>query len=89
VNMRYEPAALPLPFAPKARSHDSEYASYVPAGILRTTWLERHHAGAPAVIVSEAANARARWDERGSAATPTDAGAPSSPPPLPRSPSSR
>lgn len=54
VHVRYEPSALPLTFPEKSRSHsDSEYASYVPDGILRHAWMQRHHNTAPAVMVSE------------------------------------
>ena len=53
VHVRYEPTSLPLPFPEKARSHsDLEYASYVPDGILRHAWMQRHHNTAPAVLVS-------------------------------------
>ena len=52
VHVRYEPVSPPLRFTPKARTHtDAEYATYVPEGILRRAWMERHHNSVPSVMV--------------------------------------
>jgi hypothetical protein len=54
VHVRYEPAAFPLQFPSKERSHsDAEYATYIPDGILRREWMDRHHNSSPAVLVSD------------------------------------
>lgn len=50
--VNYLPLPLAHKFPAKQRSHGHEYETYVPAGILRTTWLEKHHKYIPSVIVS-------------------------------------
>ena len=51
--IRYETSPLSTArFPAKQRTHgEHEYASYVPAGILRSNWLEKHHNLLPAVLV--------------------------------------
>jgi hypothetical protein len=51
--IKYEAAALAgVRFPAKQRTHNEhEYASYVPQGILRANWVEKHHNLLPAVLV--------------------------------------
>ena len=56
VRVRYEAAASSSGFAGKARTHaESDYAAYVPDGLLPSGWLEKHHNRVPAVVVRGAA----------------------------------
>ena len=65
VHVRYEPVSPPLRFTPKARTHtDAEYATYVPEGILRRAWMERHHNSVPSVMVRTGAQSRAHVSAR-------------------------